>query len=88
MKKPVTKYFIVGRRKGNDETYYVSSITQGERMIPWAYSMATTFTNKGIAIKKRQQLQPHYKGLQLSVRKYEPDNSDSYAFGPYNSEYA
>jgi len=79
-------YYISGRGTG-EELFYVSSPTQGERMIPFAYSMAYTFRNKGVALRTKLRLKEMFKGLILSVRKYSPDNSDSYAFGPSNSDY-
>jgi len=80
------KYYISGRGT-SEELFYVSSQTQAEKMILFAYSMAYVFTNKSVALRTKLRLKEMFKGLILSVRKYSPDNSDSYAFGPSSSDY-
>lgn len=55
--------FIIVAKSGPVATYYVSSPTQGERMVQNALSMATRFKNEEEVRKKLEQLKSTYKGI-------------------------
>lgn len=64
------RYYISGRTKGLEERFYCTSATQGAKFISWAYSMCHIFDNKCDVLKKRNEIKPRWKGLQLSVRQW------------------
>jgi len=76
------QYYIVGRSKGAEDKYFCSCATQGEEMIPWAYSMSKVFANKGDAMRKRDELKPKWKGLVLRVCRYRSYSGESMADRP------
>lgn len=65
------QYYIVAQPIGmrSSPSYFCSSPTQGERILPFAYSMAKRFDNKGDALSKVKQLEIEYRGLKFSVKK-------------------
>jgi hypothetical protein len=64
------QYYIVAQPKngGSTPTYFVSSQTQGEKMIPFAFSWATRFFNRADVKAKIKQLAAEYKGLSFQYK--------------------
>lgn len=71
------RYIIVARSKGLEDRYYVTSATQGPKLIPWAYSMAVIFDSLKEARKQVTWLKQHFKGVQQwrCVRYHTPEQS-------------
>lgn len=62
------QYYIEAAQSMGGALFFCSSVTQGERMVPFAYSMAVRFESKGKAIAKKKKLAEKYKGLKLTIR--------------------
>ena len=64
--QPVTEnqnFYVITGKSGPMTSYFCSSETQGEKMIPNAYSMAYRFNNESAAIKQLNKLKLIYKGI-------------------------
>lgn len=58
------KYILIAANKyWGGSNYYVSSATQGEKMIPFAYSIARRFDNVTEIRQVIKRMQPKYLGL-------------------------
>ena len=69
----IHEYYIVGNQPTNYgvPVYYVVSPTQGEQLIPFAYSMAKRFDTSDEAREVCTRLSAKYKGLRFTIQ-YDP----------------
>lgn len=56
-------FLISARRSNGESVYYLNDATQGERMVPYAQSIAYQFDDKPHAKRVMAWIAQNYKGL-------------------------